>query len=346
MNEEAKTVNSKRILGWGLIGASNIARQYMIPAINGQPDSKVMAVMSRSAERASEYARQNGIMQAYDSVDALLDDPDVDVIYISTTNERHMEETLAAAAAGKHVLCEKPLALELEDAIRMVETCREAGVVMGTNHHLRNAATHRTMHRLVKEGAIGRPLAARVFHAVFLPPNLQTWRIKSPAKGAGVVLDITVHDTDTLRFVLGQEVEEVMAISENQGMAESGVSDAVMGVMRFDGGVLAQFHDAFTIRHGGTGFQIHGTEGSLFGKDVMTQNPVGRVFLRRNDETEAVDIGAADDLYTTAVGRFNSAIRGKGSPAATGEDGIRSLAVALAVGESTRTGKTVPVVYS
>jgi len=86
----------------------------------------------------------------------------------------------------------------------------QAGVVMGTNHHLRNAATHRTMRRLIAEGAIGRPLAARVFHAVSLPPRLQGWRVNAPAAGGGVILDITAHDADTLRFVLDDEVDAVL----------------------------------------------------------------------------------------------------------------------------------------
>ena len=133
--------NTDNTLGWGLIGASTIARQYMIPAINAQPDSRVVAVMSRSAKRARRYANENGIARSYDAVEALLADPAVDVVYISTTNERHKAETMAAAHAGKHVLCEKPLALNLADALEMTATCREAGVIMGTNHHLRNAVT-------------------------------------------------------------------------------------------------------------------------------------------------------------------------------------------------------------
>ena len=126
--------------------------------------------------RGRPTPRENGIARSYDSVEALLADPAVDAVYISTTNELHREQTLAAAAAGKHVLCEKPLALTLADAREMVAACREAGVVMGTNHHLRNAATHRAMREAIAAGRIGQPLAARVFHAVFLPPHLQGWR--------------------------------------------------------------------------------------------------------------------------------------------------------------------------
>ncbi|MEX0600551.1 MAG: Gfo/Idh/MocA family oxidoreductase [Rhodothermales bacterium] len=332
-------------LGWGLVGASTIAREYMIPAINAHPDSRVVAVMSSSAERGRRYAKQNDIPTAYDRLEDLLADRDVDVVYVSTTNERHHDEALAAAAAGKHVLCEKPLALSLEDAREMVEACREAGVVMGTNHHLRNAATHRTIRRLVQEGAIGRPLAARVFHAVHLPEHLQTWRIQNPQAGAGVILDITVHDTDTLRFILEDEVAEVTALAGRQGLAVEGVEDAAMGVMRFERGVLAQFHDAFTIKHAGNGLQVHGTDASIFAENVMTQNPVGRVFFRKGDVVEDVDVGKPEGLYARAVRLFNQAVRGEGRPAATGEDGIRSLAVALTALKSTRTGRHESVAY-
>ena len=141
----------------------------------------------------------------------------VDAVYISTTNELHKAQTLAAAAAGKHVLCEKPLAVTLADAREMVAACRQAGVVMGTNHHLRNAATHRKIRELIQSGAIGKPLFARVFHAVYLPPHLQGWRLTTPNAGGGVILDITVHDADTLRFVLGAEPVEATALSQQAG---------------------------------------------------------------------------------------------------------------------------------
>jgi 1,5-anhydro-D-fructose reductase (1,5-anhydro-D-mannitol-forming) len=335
-------MSTSRPLGWGLIGASDIARTRMIEAIRAQPDSVVVAVMSSQLERARGYAAETDIPRAYDSLDVLLADPEVDVVYISTTNDLHAQQTLAAARAGKHILCEKPLALSLDDAREMVATCHAAGVVMGTNHHLRNAATHRTLRRLLAEGAIGTPLAARVFHAVYLPPRLQGWRLTRPEAGAGVILDITVHDADTLRFVLDDEVVEVTALAAQQGLAAGALEDAVMGVMRFRSGLLAQFHDAFTIRHTLTGLEVHGTDGSLIGEHVMTQEPEnGRVFLRRNGTVEQLDVGEGENLYVRAVRLFNRAVRGEGQPAATAEDGVRSLAIGLAVQESARLGRRV-----
>src|SRR5687767_5071622 len=162
---------------WGLIGASDIAETRMIPAINSLEESDVVAVVSSDVERARDYARRNGIPVAHESIDALLADPGIDAVYISTTNEQHKNQAQAAAGAGKHVLCEKPLALSVADAMLMESTCAAAGVVLGTNHHLRNASTHRAARRLVQEGQIGVPLAARVFHAVYLPSRLQGWRV-------------------------------------------------------------------------------------------------------------------------------------------------------------------------
>jgi len=334
-----------RHLGWGLIGASTIAREHMIPAIREQENSSVISVMSSSKERGRKYADDNGIEHSTDSVEELVSNSDVDIVYISTTNELHKEQLLAAVAAGKHVLCEKPLALNLDDAKVMVKACKDANLVMGTNHHLRNSITHRTIRELIESGEIGRPLAARVFHAVHLPSHLQTWRINKPETGAGVILDITVHDTDTLRFLLGSEVTEVSALSAQQGMSDSGIEDAVMGVMRFENGVLAQFHDAFTIAHAPTGIEIHGTEGSIFGKNVMTQLPIGDITLRKGSDETVVEIGERSTLYGRAVGMFNNAVKGTGSVSASGEDGVRSLAVGLAVLEATKTGKTTQVSY-
>ena len=115
-------MSNGRPLGWGLIGASDIARTRMIEAIRAQPDSDVVAVMSSQIDRAQRYAAETNIPRAYDSLEAILSDPAVDVVYISTTNELHAQQTLAAARAGKHVLCEKPLALSLDDAREMVAT--------------------------------------------------------------------------------------------------------------------------------------------------------------------------------------------------------------------------------
>jgi 1,5-anhydro-D-fructose reductase (1,5-anhydro-D-mannitol-forming) len=327
-------------LRWGLIGASTIAAQHMIGAIRAN-GGDVVAVMSSSAERAKAFASKHDIARPTTELAALVGG-DIDAVYISTTNELHRDQALAAADAGKHVLCEKPLALTLADARAIVHACRARGVTLGTNHHLRNAATHRAMREAILSGWIGRPLFARVFHAVYLPPHLQGWRIDKPEAGGGVILDIAVHDADTLRFVLNSEPVAVSAMTSRAGMAHEGLEDGVMGVVRFANGALAQFHDAFTTRYAGTGFEVHGDEGSLIGRDCMTQAPKGDVVLRTAKGEESLRL-EHENLYARSVRLFSEAAAGRGSPAATGEDGVKSLAVALAASEAARTGRETPI---
>jgi len=331
-------------LRWGLIGASTIAREWVIDAIRAQPGNEVLTVLSTDAKRGAEFARSHRIASSTTDLRSLLGDPNVQAVYVSTTNELHKQQTLAAAAAGKHVLCEKPLAMNLTDARDMVAACASAGVVLATNHHLRNAATHRRIRELIRSGAIGKPLFGRVFHAVYLPPHLQGWRLHNPEAGGGVILDITCHDADTLRFLLDAEVLEAVALSQQAELASGQLEDGVMAVLRFDNGVLAQLHDAFTVKHAGTGLEMHGTEGSIVARNVMTQRPIGDILLRNAGGETSVPV-EHENLYVRALQAFNAAVAGRGQPSASGEDGVRSLAVALAVQEAARTGKRVTVQY-
>jgi 1,5-anhydro-D-fructose reductase (1,5-anhydro-D-mannitol-forming) len=323
-------------LRWGLVGASTIAAEHMIDAFRANGGDAV-AVMSSNADRVAKYAAKHGIDRATTDLRALVEAKDVDAVYISTTNELHRDQVFAAAAAGKHVLCEKPLALTLADARATVTECRNRGVTMGTNHHLRNAATHRALRDAIKAGRIGKPLFARVFHAVYLPPHLQGWRIEKPNAGGGVILDITVHDADTLRFVLDDEPQSVTAMTSHGGMTQAGLEDGVMGVIRFSSGLIAQFHDAFTTKYATTGFEVHGDEGSLIARDCMTQAPKGDVLLRSaaGEETLKLD---HEKLYVRSVRLFQGAVEGRGVPSATGEDGAKSLSVALSTLEAARSG--------
>lgn len=332
----------ERAKSWGLIGASTIASEHMVNAIRAQQGHDVVAVLSGDIARAQAFAAKHEIGAAYDSLDAMLQHPGLDVVYVSSTNEMHAVQVLAAAAAGKHVLCEKPLALSVSDAVAMRDACASAGVVMATNHHLRNAASIRKIRELIRAGAIGRPLFARVFHAVFLPPHLQGWRIEKPQAGGGVILDIAVHDADTLRFILDAEPVEAVGMTQATTLARNGLEDGAMAVLRFDNGVIAQVHEAFTVKHAGTGIEIHGEGGSIVGRNVLTQRAVGEVFLRDASGERAVEI-EHENLYVRGVAAFCRAMRGEGRPAATAEDGIMSLATALAIGEACRTGRAVRV---
>ena len=329
-------------VGWGLIGASTISKEWMIDAIRAQPDAAVAALFSRDPERGRRFADEHNIPTLHTSLAGLLTDPAVDVVYVASTNERHHPEVLKIAAAGRHVLCEKPLALSIEQGMEMVRACAAAGVVLAVNHHLRNSATHRAIRHCVQSGLIGRPVTARIAHGALLPPHLQSWRIKDAAAGAGAILDLTVHDADLLRFLLDDEIRAVATMAADSGLASPGIEDTALTLLRTARGTLAEFQDVFNTPFNRTAVELHGTEGSVVARDVMTQRPVGTVRLRNRDGERTLEL-EHENLYVRGVRRFMAAIRGEDSVPCSGLDGVRSLAVALAALDSARTGREVQV---
>jgi 1,5-anhydro-D-fructose reductase (1,5-anhydro-D-mannitol-forming) len=328
---------------WALIGASTIASQYMVNAFCAQPEGAVRWVVSGSAARAAEFAKAHKIALSGDDLDQALRDPAVEAVYISSTNDKHMAQALAAIAAGKHVLCEKPLALTAKDAAQIVAAAEAAGVVFATNHHLRCSGSHRAVRDVIKAGRIGRVLSLRIHHAVHLPENLQGWRINSAASGGGVVPDITVHDADVARFLLGEDPQHIVAQVASSGLGQ-GVEDSAMSVWTTPSGAMVMSHESFTHPFAGSGLEVHGTEGSIFARGVMTQQPLGEIDLVTIKGREAVRFDG-HNLYHFGVARFCDAVAGTGKVAASGWDGVKSLAVAEAVRRAAATGTKVAVDY-
>ena len=328
-------------LRWALVGASDIAATKVLPAIRAVGDSAVV-VRSGDAGHAAAWAGDHGVPEAVTELRAAVERDDVDAVYVSSVNNLHREHVEAAAAAGKAVLAEKPLALSLDDAQAMVDACRAAGVVMAINHHLPASPTHRVLKGAVRDGLVGDVRALRVHHAVQLPARLSGWRIDDPV-GGGVVLDVTVHDAAAVAAILGTRALEVTAVGLNQDNDPGGPFDAVMTGAIWEDGVLVQTHDAYNNPHLPTSLHIMGTEGALVAEDCNTGDPVGTVTLWREHGAEPLDLGPRDDLYEVTVRAFGGAVRGQGDVVVTGQDGIRSLAVSLAVLESLRTGTRATV---
>ena len=320
---------------WGLIGASTIAAEHVIGALRAS-GQEVAALHSGSVVRARDYAARHAIPAIHDRLPDLLADATLGAVYISSTNEKHRDQALAAIAAGKHVLCEKPLAMTVTEAAGMVRAAEAAGVVFATNHHLRCSGSHRAVRDLIASGRIGRVLSLRLFHAVHLPPHLQGWRINDASAGGGVIPDITVHDADVARFLLGEDPVTVVAQMGTSGMGQ-GVEDSAMSVWTMPSGAMVLSHESFTHPFAGSGLEVHGEKGSIFARGVMTQAPVGEVELITAAGREAVPY-TPHGLYVQAVTDFLAAVQGKGQPAATGWDGVASLAVALAVRQAAKSG--------
>ena len=323
---------------WGFIGASNIAER-VIGSLRKIPGQELVGVVSRGAERARQFAQEQRLATAHTDLATFLAEGRFDAVYVSSTNEQHCAQTLAALAAGCHVMCEKPLAMSVDEANRMVGEAATRKLVLGTNHHLRASDCHRQMRELMAGGAIGRVHGVQVSHAVYLPPHLQGWRLDQPDAGGGVMLDILVHDTDLLRFLLQAEPRRIHTSASQAGMGQGTVEDSAMSVIEFDGNVLAQAHESFVARYAITRLHVLGTEGNLYAESSMTSAGAGRLWVRDAQGERELPVQTVD-LYEAGFAAFIRACAGEGAPLATGADGARSMATALAGMASARSGRT------
>lgn len=329
-----------RSLRWALLGASDIAATRMIPAIEST-GGRAVTVLSGSPGHADAFATSQAIARATTDLGAALEG--VDAAYISSHNPKHAEQAQAALEAGVHVLCEKPITLDLGQAVDLIALADSRGLVFGVNHHLPCSAVIRKLAALVHEGTIGTVTGIRINHAVFLPERLRGWRIED-VPGAGVILDITVHDAAVLGLLRDAPPATAAAQVARQGPWPKGAPDAVMTTLRWTDEVLAQTHDAFTVPFNSSSVDVYGSEGTLHATDALTQDPVGDLTLRDEAGVRAVDVGNREDLYVVSVRDFTAAVEGTGAVAVTGMAGTQAVAVALAVQEAAETGRTVDVV--
>lgn len=326
---------------WALIGASDIASTRVIPALKIL-GHETYGVMSSDSDRSARYAQENGITHHSTNLDEVLSWP-VDAVYISTTNEKHASQAVAAAQAHKHILCEKPIAMNLVDAQKMIDEAKSNGVVLAANHHIRTSGVHQKIRELIAEGQLGDVYLARINHAVSLPERLQGWRLSAGNKGGGVVLDITVHNVDTLRAALGSDIVEVTALTAANGLSKIGLEDTSNCLFRFESGVLANTVESFLVPYSQTTFEIHGSKGSILATGVMTQDPSGEITLTNASGSHSIEISDRENLYIKTLRQFESASNGVGTPFSSGEDGFASLQGALAVLQSAQEKRTISI---
>jgi len=331
-------------VGWAYLGASTMVRDVMDPVLHRIPGGTARGVLSASPGRGAAFAAEFGLPRAYATLDEALADPSVDAVYVSTTNDRHAAQVVAAARAGKHVLCEKPVAVEVADAEEMVRTCDAAGVVFAVLHHQPALPQYRLIRDRIAAGSIGRPLALRVRHTIRLPKVFDdSWRTQSVSAGGGVFFDLTTHDADLTRFLLADEVEAVFAYGAAAGLAAEGVADHAMGVMRTRGGILASFHDAYVI-DGIPGVEVLGIEGTLSAREhgPYAAVPAMEVVWVRSAKSNLIESLPVEDRtnpFDRSVAAFHAAVRGEGAVVRTGRDGAAALAVIRAAMRSAASGR-------
>jgi predicted dehydrogenase len=220
-------------LRWGILSTADIARRKVIPGLRRAARSEVVAIGSRSLAVASRVAEELGIPRAHGSYEALLADPDVDAVYVPLPNHLHATWAIAAARAGKHVLCEKPLAMTSADAERMVAATEDAGVVLMEAFMYRHHPSWVAARRLVAEGRIGRLMAVTSWFSYFNddPANIRNM----PDAGGGALYDIGCYSVNLSRMLFGAEPDRVSGAVHRDEL--SGTDAVTAGILEFAGGL-------------------------------------------------------------------------------------------------------------
>ena len=230
---------SDKQVRWGLLSTARI-NDRLIPAMRHSPRSSLLGVVSRSQAKADHYARVHEIPRAYGSYDAILADPDIDAVYISLPNGYHEEWCVRCADAGKHVLCEKPLALTVAEVDRMAEAARRNGVILQEAAMYRYHPQTHKVQELIDQRAIGD---VRMIQSLFCFTLANPGDIRlDAASGGGALWDIGSYPVSFARTVMKAEPIEVCAW---QVSSEGGVDLTLMGQLRFPNGTLAQFGCSF-----------------------------------------------------------------------------------------------------
>lgn len=320
-------------LNWGLLSTARINRA-LIPPLNASKRTRLLAVASRSQSSAEAYAREWNIPRALGSYEALLADPEIDVIYNPLPNNLHAEWTVKALRAGKHVLCEKPMTLTLTEMDEIIATSRETGKIVTEAFMYRHHPQTLKVKEIVESGALGQ---LQLIRGAFTFTLTREGNYRSdPAMGGGSIWDVGCYPISYARTLVGAEPLEVFGW---QVEGPSGVDESFVGQMRFGNGVLAQFDCGFAspLR---SWMEIVGSEGTLYIPDPFKPNHKATVTLTRGDQAETLHMPGAD-LYMGEVDDLCDAIEHGRTPRITPADSRANLATILALLESARTGKPV-----
>jgi xylose dehydrogenase (NAD/NADP) len=324
-----------RTLRWGLLGTARINRA-VIPALRASARNQLVAVASRSLDAASAYAREWGIERALGSYDALLSDPGIDVVYVPLPNGLHAEWTVRAARAGKHVLCEKPLAITVAEVDAIAAAARESSVAVAEAFMYRHHPQTSRVRDLVASGTLGRVRLVRGSFSFTLtrPHDVRL----DPAQGGGALWDVGCYPLSFARYVLGKEPLEVTGW---QHTGPSGVDLTFAAQLRFPDDVLAQFDCSFETPFR-TSMEVVGEKASLVVTQPFKPGADARLVLNRGEETETIPTPLAD-LYQGEVENLADAVLLGKPPCVSLADSRGNVAAIVALLRSAQEGRPIRV---
>ena len=342
-------------VAWGVIGSGGIALRRTIPeGIVPAANARLVAVYDVNQEINRQAAERFGARAAA-NLDELLA-ADVEAVYVATPVHAHREQVLACARARKHVLCEKPLGLNVAEAEEMVAACRQAGVLLGTALMMRFHSRHRAALELIRRGRLGQPVYARAQLSCWYPPIEGAWRQDPALGGGGALMDMGGHCLDLLEMFFGP-MRRLVCLTA-RAVHGYAVEDGATVLVEFANGALGTVDTFFSIPDEASEnvLELYGSLGAILARGTIGQGSGGFMVARLRGEQAGYDAQQARaaaggieiapepvNLYRAEIEEFSRAVREGRPPAVSGEDGLRNQRLLAACYESARTGKMVEV---
>lgn len=347
------------VIKWGVIGAGGIADRRMIPEgiIPGR-NSELVAICEVNQQLVDRIGDKYGIpaSQRYTSAIELIANARVDAVYIATPNHMHKGQVLECAAAGKHVLCEKPLAVSLEDCDEMVESCAAAGVKLGVDFMMRFHRCHLALKQMIDNGQLGKLVMGRAELTCWYPPISGAFRQDPVLGGGGAFIDMGNHCLDVLEMFFGR-TRRVSMLTENL-VQDYPAEDTSVCLLQFASGAVGMIDALFNVPDAAShnALEVYGSLGSVTARGTIGQASAGKLEAMLQGGQAGYDAQQGRDesgaqiiepepfnIYQAHIEAFCDAIINDTEPPISGEDGLWNERVVKACYESARTGKVVEV---
>lgn len=314
---------------WGILGCGDVAEKKGGPALYKAHGSELVAVMRRDREKAEAFAHRHGAKRAYDRVDDLLADNEVDAVYIATPPHLHAEQTMAAAKAGKRVLVEKPMAMSGAECDAMIAACRDAGVSLHVAYYRRFYPKFVAARQAIRDGEIGEVLGGRLLLCAQSAGS--GWRVQPEISGGGHFVDVGSHRIDMLLFLLDTDAAEIGGFAENRLRHHAAENDVAF-VLRMESGPLISAGLHFHTRPSQDTLEIYGSAGTLFldpfdGETLRICRSDKREDTRQFPNPAPVHLPFVQAL----VDIYNSGASSPGAEHVTGEEGAKTTRIMDAV---------------
>lgn len=332
-------VSGDRMLGVALCGLGSLSEHQIAPALEKTRHCRLAGLVSGTPATAARFQARYGVpdhsVYGYGDMQRMADNPDIDIVYVVTPSALHADHAIAAARAGKHVFCEKPLEVSVERCQAMIDASREAGRLLGTAYRCRYDPHHIECIRLARERVFGTPLVVQAAFSIDVGRPDQ-WRLRHALAGGGALMDVGIYALQATRYLTGEEPVEVSAMAScTDPVKYAEVDQTMVWTARFPGGVLARCATSY----GGAGMQSLRVDCE---RGWFELDPAFFYDGNRGRRSDGVEIAyPAIDLFAAELDDFALSIL-EGRPARLpGEEGLRDVRIMQAIYESARSGRSV-----